>query len=173
VTVRNHSSLTSMGLQGLGRRLRSLKHVTATRACTAVRQGNPVVRAAPTGVAAFNIIGRTLHSLFRLPVKQKKSDLSNATLQSLQSLFQDIRFLIIDEKSMIDLKILSIIDDRLRLIFSRPIGPRLLEAKRSALAEISSNYHPVNGRPLYATKATGPIAVKGQGLYRSSTVRSD
>ena len=80
------------------------------------RRGNPVIRAAPTGVAAFNIIGRTLHSLFRLPIKQK-SDLSNATLQSLQSLFQDIRFLIIDEKSMIDLKILSIVDDRLRLIF--------------------------------------------------------
>jgi hypothetical protein len=32
---------------------------------------NPVLRAAPTGVAAFNIVGRTLHSLFRLPVKHK------------------------------------------------------------------------------------------------------
>lgn len=47
------------------------------------RQANPVVRTAPTGVAAFNIVGRTLHSLFRLPVKQKKADLTNATLQSL------------------------------------------------------------------------------------------
>jgi len=43
-------------------------------------KGNPVVRAAPTGVAAFNIVGRTLHSLFRLPVKQKVMDLLNATL---------------------------------------------------------------------------------------------
>ena len=48
---------------------------------------NPVFRAAPTGIAAFNIIGKTLHSLLRLPVKGKKSDLSVATLQALQSLF--------------------------------------------------------------------------------------
>ena len=25
---------------------------------------------------------------------------------------------------------------------------------------------PINGRPLYATKVTGPVATKGQGLYR-------
>jgi len=32
-------------------------------------KGNLVVRAAPTGVTAFNIVKWTLHSLFRLPVK--------------------------------------------------------------------------------------------------------
>ena len=57
-----------------------------------------------------------MHSLLRLPVKGKKSDLSVATLQSLQALFQDCKFLIIDEKSMIDIKTLSLIDDRLRAI---------------------------------------------------------
>jgi ATP-dependent exoDNAse (exonuclease V) alpha subunit len=77
---------------------------------------NPVFRAAPTGIAAFNIVGKTLHSLLRLPVKGKKSDLSLATLQSLQALFRDCRFLIIDEKSMIDIQTLSLIDDRLRTI---------------------------------------------------------
>jgi ATP-dependent DNA helicase PIF1 len=41
---------------------------------------NPVFRAAPTGIVAFNIIKRTLHALLRLPVKGKKSDLSIATL---------------------------------------------------------------------------------------------
>ena len=77
---------------------------------------NPVFRAAPTGIAAFNIIGKTLYALLRLPVKGKKSDLSIATLQSLQSFFRGCRFLIIDEKSMIDIKILSLIDNRLRAI---------------------------------------------------------
>ena len=72
---------------------------------------NPIFRAAPTGIAAFNIVGKTLHALLRLPVKGKKSDLSIATLQSLQSLFRGCRFLIIDEKSMIDVKTLSLIDD--------------------------------------------------------------
>jgi ATP-dependent DNA helicase PIF1 len=129
-------------------------------------RANPVVRAAPTGVAAFNIVGRTLHSLFRLPVKQKVTDLSTATLQSLQALFQDVRFVIIDEKSMIDLKMLSIIDDRLRLIFpdraDQPFG-----GVNVLLCGDFFQLPPVNGRPLYATRATGPIATKGQGLYRS------
>jgi ATP-dependent DNA helicase PIF1 len=77
---------------------------------------NPVFRAAPTGIAAFNIVGKTLHSLLQLPIKGKKLDLSVATLQLLQALFQDCRFLIIDEKSMIDIKTLSLIDDCLQAI---------------------------------------------------------
>ena len=87
---------------------------------------NPAFRAAPTGIAAYAIMGKTLHSLLRLPVKGKMSDLSTATLQSLQALFRDIRFLMIDEKSMVDLKMLSLIDDCLRVIFPatshRPFG---------------------------------------------------
>jgi ATP-dependent DNA helicase PIF1 len=129
-------------------------------------RGNPVVRAAPTGVAAFNIVGRTLHSLFRLPVKQKTTDLSTATLQSLQALFQDVRFVIIDEKSMIDLKTLSLIDDRLRLIFP-DTSDQAFGGLNVLLCGDFFQLPPVNGRPLYATKATGPIATKGQGLYRS------
>ena len=47
------------------------------------RKQNPAFRAAPTGNAAYTIMGKTLHSLLRLPVKGKMSDLSTATLQSL------------------------------------------------------------------------------------------
>jgi excinuclease UvrABC ATPase subunit len=46
----------------------------------AAGKGNPVFRAAPTGITAFNIIGKTLYSLLRLPVKRKKSDLALGTL---------------------------------------------------------------------------------------------
>ena len=70
-------------------------------------------RSAPTGIAAYAITGKTLHSLLRLPVRGKMSDLSTATLQSLQALFRDCRFLMVDEKSMIDLKMFSLVDDRL------------------------------------------------------------
>ncbi len=97
---------------------RSRKTFTLLKTCARIQElareagkQNPVFRAAPTGIAVFNIIGKTLHSLLRLPVKGKKSDLSVATLQALQSLFQDCRFLIIDEKSIIDIKTLSLIDD--------------------------------------------------------------
>jgi ATP-dependent exoDNAse (exonuclease V) alpha subunit len=129
------------------------------------RKGNPVLRAAPTGVAAFNIIGKTLHSLFRLAVKQKKSDLSNATLQSLQALFQDVRFLVIDEKSMIDLKMLSLIDDRLRLIFPGK-SDQAFGGLNILLCGDFFQLPPVNGRALYTTRPIGPVAVKGQALYQ-------
>jgi hypothetical protein len=46
-------------------------------------KGNPIFRAAPIGIAAFNIISKTLYNLLRLPVNTKKSDLSPVTLQVL------------------------------------------------------------------------------------------
>ena len=127
------------------------------------RKGNLVVRAAPTGIAAFNIIGKTLYSLFRLPIKQKMMDLSTTILQSLQALFQDVRFVIIDEKSMIDLKTLLIIDDRLRQIF--PDTDQVFSRLNVLLYGDFFQLLPVNGRPLYTMKPMGPVAIKGQGLY--------
>ena len=127
---------------------------------------NPVFRAAPTGIAAFNIVGKTLHSLLRLPVKGKKSDLSLATLQSLQALFQDCRFLIIDEKSMIDIKTLSLIDDRLRAILPAtshlPFG-----GVNVLLCGDFFQLPPVGGQPLYSLKHSHIDAIKGHQLYRA------
>jgi ATP-dependent exoDNAse (exonuclease V) alpha subunit len=93
------------------------KTFTLLKACARLQElateaGRPnlVLRAAPTGIAAFNFSGKTIHSLLRLPVKGKTTDLLTVTLQALQALFQPCRFLIIDEKSMIDLKMLSLIN---------------------------------------------------------------
>ena len=83
----------------------------------AAGKSDPVSRAAPTGIAAFNIQGRTLHSLLRLPVKKKFEPLSSTTLIALQEVFKSCKFLIIDEKSMVGLKPLHWIDQRLREIF--------------------------------------------------------
>ena len=49
------------------------------------RKGNLDFQAAYTGGAAFNIVDKALYSLLQLPVKKKKSDLLNSTLQSLQA----------------------------------------------------------------------------------------
>lgn len=127
---------------------------------------NPVFRAAPTGIAAFNITGKTLHSLFRLPVKGRASELSIGTLQSLQALFRDCMFLIIDEKSMIDVKALSLIDDRLRAIL--PASSHLPFGGVNVL--LCGDFYqlpPVGGRPLYSQQCTNADALKGQSLYRA------
>jgi hypothetical protein len=76
------------GVAGSGKTFTLLK--TCARIQELAKQAgkqNLVFRAAPTGITAFNIIGKTLYSLLRLLVKGRKSDLSVATLQALQALF--------------------------------------------------------------------------------------
>jgi hypothetical protein len=127
---------------------------------------NPVFRAAPTGIAAFNIIGRTLHALLQLPLKGRKSDLSTATFQSLQALFRDCRFLIIDEKSIIDVQTLSLIDDRLQSILPAtsdlPFG-----GVNVLLCGDFFQLPPVGGKPLYTLSHIHVDAIKGHQLYRA------
>lgn len=154
------------GVAGSGKTFTLLK-ICARIQELALQAGNrnPVYRAAPTGVAAFNIVGHTLHSLLRLPIKGRGLDLSIATLQSLQGLFRDCRFLIIDEKSMIDIVTLSLIDDRLRAIFpsdSRPFG-----GVNVLLCGDFYQLPPVGGKTLYSLSHSNVNAVKGHHLYQA------
>jgi ATP-dependent DNA helicase PIF1 len=126
---------------------------------------NPVFRAAPTRIAAFNINGKTLHSLLRLPIKNRQADLSPSTLQALQLHFRYRRFLIINEKSMIDLKTLSLIDDCLRAILphnaTTPFGGISV-----LLCGDFFQLPLVGGQALYSFVCVGPDIIKGQHLYR-------
>jgi hypothetical protein len=70
------------------------KTFTLLRSCAQLQElaskagaQNPVFRAASTGIAAFNFIGKTIYSLLRLPVKGKTSDLYPSLLKDLQTLF--------------------------------------------------------------------------------------
>src|SRR3569833_1789808 len=88
----------------------------------AMGRGNPrsdviVVRAAPTGVtgaAANGTQGVTIHSLLRLPIGTKMAELNSHDIAALQNRPSGLRCLIIDEKSIISLKTLALIDGRLR-----------------------------------------------------------
>ena len=66
--------------------------------------------AAPTGVAAFNIEGHTLHSLLSLPVKGDYKDLEGERLHQMQQSLANMEYLIIDEMSMVGRKILGQVD---------------------------------------------------------------
>lgn len=67
-----------------------------------------------TGKAANNISGTTLHSCLFLPIKGPLRYLKDMQLQSLQASFPQGSFLIIDEYSMVGLRLLGRIDSRLR-----------------------------------------------------------
>ena len=74
--------------------------------------------AAPTGSAAFQVNGETLHSLLQLPVPAPKKDpcpaLTGDPLKRLQIDLKDLQILVIDEMSMISPLRLYQIDRRLR-----------------------------------------------------------
>lgn len=72
---------------------------------------------APTGVAAFNIEGYTLHSLLALPVKGDFKDLEGKRLQTIQQSLTGVDYIIIDEMSMVGRKMLGQVDRRLRQVF--------------------------------------------------------
>ena len=127
-----------------------------------------VLRAAPTGVAAFNFFGRTLHSSFKLPVKGSTWELSLGDLTGLQARFRHLKYLIIDEKSMVDLKTLGIIDERLRDVFPdknmEPFG-----GLNVVVTGDNWQLQPVGWHPLFKVSAANlePIAIKGQTAYRA------
>uniref|UniRef100_A0A4E9ER58 ATP-dependent DNA helicase n=1 Tax=Gibberella zeae TaxID=5518 RepID=A0A4E9ER58_GIBZA len=79
-----------------------------------------VVRAAPTGIAANAIDGATLHSLLRLPVSKQVSSLtalSGNELSNIKASMADVKYLILDKKSMVGLKTFYSIDARLPEVF--------------------------------------------------------
>lgn len=85
--------------------------------CLRLLLDHRVCVAAPTGVAAFNIEGHTLHSLLSLPVKGDFKELQGERLQEMQQTLADMDYLIIDEMSMVGRKFLGQVDHRLRQVF--------------------------------------------------------
>lgn len=78
-----------------------------------------VLLCAPTGKAAFNIHGMTLHRAFSLPVSQcrgKMPNLSADVLSTVRSHLRGLKLLILDEISMIGLKMIHNVDERLKQI---------------------------------------------------------
>ena len=69
--------------------------------------------AAPTGVAAFNVDGHTLHSLLNVPTKGDYKHLQGERLHQMQQSLANMKYLIIDEMSMVGRKILGQVDSRL------------------------------------------------------------
>lgn len=91
-----------------------------------------VIVAAPTGVAAINAGGVTLHSLFQLPFEpfipnfegKKKLDYHFKLRKSKIDMFRELDLLIIDEVSMLRADMLDAIDNTLRRFrnSSQPFG---------------------------------------------------
>ncbi|MDD4874631.1 MAG: AAA family ATPase, partial [Dehalococcoidales bacterium] len=83
--------------------------------------GKNIIVLAPTGVAAVNVGGQTIHSFFRLPPKIIQKD----TIKRLRdrSVFENLDMIIIDEVSMVRADLMDGIDHALRINCGRMKKP--------------------------------------------------
>ncbi|KAK4699420.1 ATP-dependent DNA helicase PIF1, partial [Phenoliferia sp. Uapishka_3] len=84
-------------------------------------EGKPqafILRLAPSGIAAYNIKGETIHSGLKIPVTKGKDylPLPAAQLAKLQTRFQHLRYIIVDEKSMVGQRLFGRLSLRLQEI---------------------------------------------------------
>lgn len=101
--TQQHLFVTGRAGTGKSVLLRSFRETTAKR----------VVIAAPTGIAALNVKGQTLHSLFRLPPQLHRKGSLQPNPRACM-LLKRIDTLVIDEISMVRADLLDAIDERLR-----------------------------------------------------------
>ena len=120
-----------------------------------------VVLTAPTGKAAVNIGGTTLHSAFRLPVKQRGQRFeyrhpSSNTLNSMRAIYAQLRIIIIDEISMVGATTLSNLNITLQEIFEneKPFGNKSVLAVGDLM-----QLNPVCEKPVYKNNNIGYAAL--------------
>ena len=119
------SNTIIMGTAGVGKSFLIRALETAIWHIARDRFGNeayPNVRTAIklvafTGKAAFQVGGTTIHSLLSIRNVSKHEPLSPEPLRELQRNLKNTHFLFIDEMSMVGLKMLYVIDQRLREAF--------------------------------------------------------
>jgi hypothetical protein len=120
-------------------------------------------------VASNQIGGQTLHSLLRLPIDGNYRSLSDTptVLSALQRRFKGVHYLVIDEKSMLGLKTIAWIDQRLREVF-----PENRDEFFGGLGVILIGdffqLPPVLNKPLYSARDDlRDFKIVGRNAYRS------
>ena len=132
--------------------------------CLRLLLGDSVKVAAPTGVASFIIEGRTLHSLLHLPVRGDFKEMEGNNLQKMQEELSPIKYLIIDEMSMVGRKVFGMIDRRLRQAF--PSKSQVVFGGFSILLFGDfGQLPPVMDLPLYTTVTRSDLSDQGYRAY--------
>ena len=125
-----------------------------------------VMVAAPTGVAAFNIDGHTLHSLLSLPTRGEFRDLDGERLTKLQQSFLEVKYLIIDKMSMVGRKILDQVDRRLRQAFPHH-SQEVFGGCSCLFFGDFGQLPPVMDLPLYTTNCRSELSDQGRAAYQT------
>ena len=133
--------------------------------CLRLLLGDKVQVATPTGVAAFNIEGHTLHTLLDLPTRGDFKDLEGERLHRKQEMLSSVSYLFIDEMSMVGRKIFGQIDIRLRQIFPHK-ADQLFGGCSCLLFGDFGQLPPVMDLPLYTTVSRSSLSDIGSTAYQ-------
>ncbi|KAM4067671.1 PIF1-like helicase [Hirsutella rhossiliensis] len=117
------------------------------------------------GRCGNQISGTTLHSLLHLPINKDFKPLSAIDKAQLQKKLKDVKYLIVDEKSMLGLRQLSWIDDRLREAFPNR-NEEFFGGLNILLVGDFFQLPPVLQKPLYYDKEVQGVEIKGRNAYR-------
>ncbi len=89
--------------------------------CQETGSADSVLLVAPTGIAAYNISGSTLHRVFKLPIQHEVHTpykaLEKMPLKEVRMLFRNVRLVIMDEYSMVSNVVFAMLDLRLQEIY--------------------------------------------------------
>ena len=117
-----------------------------------------VLKCAPTGAAAFNIEGITLHHAFDIPVQQKFQPLIAEKANNLYNRYKHVSVLIVDEISLVSNMLFKQIDTRLQQIKknTHPFGNihMILVGDLFQLEPVSYTWIFKNLNPAYGPLAT-------------------
>jgi ATP-dependent exoDNAse (exonuclease V) alpha subunit len=121
---------------------------------------------APTGAAAVNVNGATIHSALHIYVEKSERPLGAEALSAFQTEMKECHFIIIDEMSMVGCSLLKKIDGRCREAkpnaSTKPFGGMFLY-----LFGDIKQLPPVLDRPIYGQSFRGTIFDQGQLLWKS------
>ena len=125
----------------------------------AAYESNSVILLAPTGVAATNINGSTIHSALGLPLNTKQISMKGEKLRNLQARWKNIKTVVVDEMSMISSLMLNLIDQFMRQVF--PDKNDVIFGDRSVL--LFGDFlqlPPVANKPMFTIDGPGFVAYR-------------
>ena len=122
---------------------------------------------APTGVAAVNVNGTTIHSGLNIPTRGKLFPLNDKSRTTLRLKLSCVELIMIDEISMVPNKLFKEIDLRLREIFSCDIP---FGGKSVILCGDLYQLPPVNGKPVYMHDSSYIQGILGLELWRKFSI---
>lgn len=113
-----------------------------------------ILLCAPTGKAAYNIRGKTLHSQFRLPINQNRLNVLSADISNTMAKdFANVKLIIIDECSMVGQTTFAMVDKRLRDLFDEH---KIFGGISMICCGDFCQLWPVFSRPLYCPLSSNP-----------------